>query len=583
MNETLLLERYKILEPLGEGGFSKVVKAVDTKVDRVVAIKIIPAGRQAAVRALREAKTVALLNHPNIVTLYEFEQRDGNYYLIMEFVEGQNLATILDKFGRLPVELVAAIAVQVCEALECAHQNDVIHRDIKPANLRILSDGRVKVMDFGIARLRSAAKTSGVTAENDIVGTFAYMSPEQASGETADERSDLFSLGVLLYRMVTGGLPFSADTPAGTIYKILNEEPGQPHEVDELISPILSQIITTAIAKSPDDRFPTIEELKTRLQRCSRSSDPPAMIVKEMLGELREAQRAGVPGTLESIRRQVASWLQQYQDTLITTGFAVGAALCAAWATPHLPFFSTRLNLLFPVGIFFLALFLPPAGFAALLALLAAVLWQTSPYLGVVAALISVVYWMTLGRGFPQIAILPLLAPVVAWLKAPFLFPLAVGLIFSPVLGAFLAGFGAGSLALAEIIGRLNYSWSISLRPDLISGLKFNSQFKDLSSLFGYLKSQPWILWQAGIWAAAAATMGTMRRFKTRVGRLLAVGAGWAVLSLGYKLVPPYLRMKYDFSRLFLQPMVFSLIILLVLIFIFQNPSTGLSRAPAEK
>ena len=550
-NETLLLERYKVLEPLGEGGFSKVVKALDTKMDRVVAIKIIPAGRQRAVRALREAKTVALLNHPNIVTLYEFEQRDANYYLIMEFVEGRSLAAILDKFGRLPVELVLAIAVQICEALDFAHRNDVIHRDIKPANLRILNDGRVKVMDFGIARLRSAGKTAGVTSENEVVGTFAYMSPEQASGETADERSDLFSLGILLYQMVTDRLPFSADTPAGTIYKILNEEPRPPQEFDRNISPVLSQIITTAIAKSPDDRLAGIDELKTRLQRCAQSTDPPATVVKEMVAELREPLDLSAAGGMTAIRRELAARLQQHQDTIVTTGFALSAALGAAWADANLPFFLTQLKLLFPVGVFFLSLFLPPAGFAALLALFTAGLWHLSTYLGIAAAIVFAVYWLTLGRGFPQIAILPILAPVAAWLKVPFLFPLAVGMVFSPVLGAFLAGLGALAPPLAEVVGRL----------------------KDPAGLYGYFQAHPWILWQAGIWAAAAAAMGTVRQLRRRRGRRLEAAAGPAILALGYILVPPYLKMSYDFSRLFLQPLVFSLIILGAWLFLFAGPS----------
>jgi len=275
-NATLLLERYKILEPLGEGGSSKVVKAFDNKMERTVAIKMIPAGRRTAVRALREAKTVALLNHPNIVTLYEFEQSDGYYYLIMDYVEGLSLAALLQEMGRLPIEAALAVAIQVCDALEFAHKSDVIHRDIKPANLRILADGRVKVMDFGIARLRSAAKTSGVTADGEVVGTFAYMSPEQSSGEMVDERSDIFSMGVLLYEMVTGRLPFSADTPAGTIYKILNEEAPPASELANEVSPALSASIAKAMAKFADDRFPTAADLRTKLERCRQSTATPS-------------------------------------------------------------------------------------------------------------------------------------------------------------------------------------------------------------------------------------------------------------------------------------------------------------------
>ena len=572
----LLLERYRVLEPLGEGGSSKVVKAMDTKMDRVVAVKIIPAGRKTAVRALREAKTVALLNHPNIVTLYEFEQSDGHYYLIMEFVEGQSLAAIIDKFGRLPVELALAIAVQVCDALDFAHQNDVIHRDIKPANHRILHDGRVKVMDFGIARLRSAAK-SGVTVENEIVGTFAYMSPEQASGEIVDERSDVFALGVLVYQMVTGELPFSADTPAGTIYKILNEDPRPPQELDQSISPALGQVISKAIAKAPGERFEGAGELKTRLRRCSRLSDPPPAIVKEMLGELREPVGEGGATFLNDIRGRLAFWFKQYEETIVTTGFAAIAAACAAWADRYVPFLSTNLRLFFPVVIFFSALFLPPAGLAALFALLAAGVWQISPYLGAAAAALFIVYWLTLGRGFPQLAILPFLAPLLAWLKVPFILPLAVGMAFSPVLAAFLAGGAALTLGLAEVIGHLNYSWSIGLRPDLVA-LDFNRQLKDLVELVNYFRSEPWILGQTAIWAAVALVMATIKDSRTGTGYWLALTFGSAGLAVGYRLVPAYLKVKYDFAHFFLQPMTFSLIILAALVFIMLGPSKKLSK-----
>lgn len=568
-NDTLLLERYKIIEPLGEGGSGKVYKALDTKMERTVAIKSIPAGRRRAIRALREAKTVALLNHPNIVTLYEFEQHESAYYLIMEYIEGRSLGTVLGRFDRLPIELALAIAVQTCEALAFAHQNDVIHRDIKPANLRLVSDGRVKVMDFGIARLRSAAKTSGATVEGEIVGTFAYMSPEQTSGEMVDERSDIFSLGVLLYEMVTGALPFEGDTPAATIYNILNQEPRPPEQIVNDIPPALSRIILKAIAKDVGDRQTDATEMKAQLERCRLSTAPPAETVREMLGELREPAVETGPGPAAKARAKTTALVRDYQDTIITTGYAATAALCAAWADSYLPFFLTQLKLFFPLLIFFLALFLPPIGFAALLALVSAGMWQVSPYLGAVTGAAAIVYWLTLGRGFPQIAIVPFAAPLLAWLKIPFLFPLAVGLVFSPLLAAFIVGLGGLMLAGAEVVGELHYAWSISLRPDLISGLKFSSQASDLAVFIDYFKAQPWLFGQIAVWAAVALSIATIRSVKTRTSRWLALGTGIIGLVAGYQIVPAFLEIKYDFSRLFLQPLVLSLIILLALMFIF--------------
>lgn len=570
----LLLERYKVLETLGRGGFSEVFKAIDTKMERVVAIKTIPAGQKTAVRALREAKTVALLNHANIVTLYEFEEQPEAYYLIMEFIEGRNLAATLKFVRYLPVELALAIAVQICDALEYAHANDVIHRDIKPANLQVLPDGRVKVMDFGIARLRRAAHGQTATEDDeDVAGTFAYMSPEQTGGEMVDERSDIFSLGTLLYEAVTGTQPFLADTPAGTIYKILNEDPPPVHAINPQLPPALGQALQKAMAKFPEDRFVSAADFKAKLERCRQRPEAPADVAKDLLAQLREPRRSQFNMPFSAVRDRLAYLASEYRDTIVTTGFAAASALVAAWSAVHLPFYETRFISLFPIIIFFLSLFLPPIGFGVLLAFMSAGIWQISPYLGVAGGGALIVYWLTLGRGFPHIAVLPFLAPALAWLKAPFVFVLAAGLLFGPVLSAFVAGAGGLVLALAELIGETKYAWFIAARPQLVSKTAIDGQLVDFVNIIEYFRAQPWLLAQVAIWAAIALLVSLIRSLKTRLSFWLALVVGAGGLFFSYRLAPAALNLKLDFSRQFLQPMVFSLIIMAALLFIFFHPA----------
>ncbi len=546
-----------------------MVKAFDNKIERVVAIKTIPAGRQRAIRALREAKTVALLNHPGIVTLYEFEQQEDSYHLIMEFVEGHDLASILDRFVRLPIDLALGIAIQVCDALSFAHKNDVIHRDIKPGNLRILEDGRVKVMDFGIARLRSAAKTSGLTSEGDVVGTFAYMSPEQASGEMADERSDIFSLGVLFYEMVVGRLPFEADTPAGTIYKILNDEPTPANELVDDIPTALNQVISQAIAKNPEDRFASSADLKSKLERFLQTNEQPMDTVAELMGELKEPLVDTEQSWPQSLRARLAFRLKQHQETLIVTGFATSTAIVAAWSGSHLPLSDTTLFAFLPVFVFFVSLLLPPAGLAIVFAIISAGAWQISPPLGGVVGGVLAVYWLMLGRNYFHIALLPFLVPALAWLNIPFVFPLAVGVVFGPMLAAFLAGAGALILALAEVIGQIDYTWSISARAELASGVKFSGAPTDIADLLSFFSSQPFLFGQAVIWMIAAALAGFLKTLRVSMSHWYAMIVGFCCLLLGYRIMPEYLKIEYDFAQYFMQPVIISLIILFVFVLFF--------------
>ena len=229
------LSSYEIHAPLGAGGMGEVYRATDTKLGRQVAIKILPSEMaqdpERLARFQREARAVAALNHPNVVTLYSVEEADGVHFLTMELLEGQALDRLIGS-GGLPVERIVEIASALSEALSAAHEKGIVHRDLKPANVMVTNDGRVKVLDFGLAKdvgaeaSQDATLTSaGKTQVGVVLGTPAYMSPEQVSGRPLDHRSDIFSLGVLLHEMATGTRPFEGSSSAELVSSILRDSP----------------------------------------------------------------------------------------------------------------------------------------------------------------------------------------------------------------------------------------------------------------------------------------------------------------------------------------------------------------------
>ncbi|MCG8607629.1 serine/threonine protein kinase, partial [bacterium] len=246
---------YKILEKLGEGGMGVVYKAEDTKLKRDVAIKFLP--RQIATsdeerkRFKIEAQAAAALNHPNIATIHAIEEADDEMFIVMEYIEGRELKDIVgaQNFVPLPVKTVLDYATQIVSGLQAAHEKDVTHRDIKSANIMVTEDGQVKIMDFGLAKVRGGAQ---VTKVGTTLGTAAYMSPEQARGEDADNHTDIWSFGVVLYEMLTGQLPFRGDYEQAVIYSILNED---PEPIAAGIPVELETIVNKCLAKEPEERY----------------------------------------------------------------------------------------------------------------------------------------------------------------------------------------------------------------------------------------------------------------------------------------------------------------------------------------
>jgi serine/threonine-protein kinase len=254
--------RYQVVRKLGAGGMANVYLAEDQELGRGVAIKILndrhANDEQFVERFRREAKNAAALSHPNIVSIYDRGEAEGTYYIAMEYLDGRTLKELIVQRGPAPVTVSVEYARQVLSALRFAHRHGIVHRDIKPHNVLVDAEGRVKVTDFGIAR----AGASQMTEAGSIVGTAQYLSPEQARGGDVDQRSDLYSLGVVLYELITGTLPFNGDTPVEIAMKHLSTVPEPPSERRPDIPRDLDLIVMRALAKDPDDRYASAEEMR---------------------------------------------------------------------------------------------------------------------------------------------------------------------------------------------------------------------------------------------------------------------------------------------------------------------------------
>jgi len=266
---------YRLIDRLGVGGMGEVWRAEDTKLLRQVAIKILPAQLAADQewkdRFLREARTVAQMNHPNIATIYSIDQQDETLFIAMELVEGDPLSALIEKGPMIPADAVR-VAVFVCDGLSEAHAKGIVHRDIKPENI-IVSPRLVKVLDFGIAKQIGGGADPGLTQGGMVVGTPHYMSPEQALGRAVDERTDIFSLGVVLYEALSGHKPFVGEAVTEILLQIVMSEPRDIAISAAGIAPALADIVRRCMRKKPEERFQTCDELRVALVNSIRK-DP---------------------------------------------------------------------------------------------------------------------------------------------------------------------------------------------------------------------------------------------------------------------------------------------------------------------
>src|SRR5580692_6794067 len=268
---------YEILQPIGAGGMGEVYRARDTRLERIVAVKILPPHLSSdpvrKQRFEREAKTISSLNHPHICTLYDVGQQDGVDFLVMECVEGETLSKRLEK-GPLPLEQVLKFGAQIADALAKAHRAGIVHRDLKPANIMLTSTG-AKLLDFGLAKptepasgmtlTAAATHTIPVTQEGMVIGTFQYMSPEQIEGKELDGRSDIFSLGAVLYEMQTGQKAFQGKSQLSVASAILEKEPPPISSLKPLTPPAFDHAIRRCLVKDPEERWQTSRDLAVEL------------------------------------------------------------------------------------------------------------------------------------------------------------------------------------------------------------------------------------------------------------------------------------------------------------------------------
>ncbi len=278
------ISHYKILEKLGQGGMGIVYKAHDTKLDRDVALKFLPphlhAGEAEKARFIQEAKAAAALNHPNICSVIDIDEHAGpsgepQMFIVMEFIDGQTLKDLSASASgaTLPLKRAIEIGIQMAEGLAAAHEKGIVHRDIKPENIMIRKDGIVQIMDFGLAKLKSSgSKITRLTREGSTVGTAGYMSPEQVQGQDVDHRSDIFSLGVVLYEIFTGQMPFKGVHDTALMYEIVNVDPAPMTAITPALDPNLDAIVLDCLEKDPKERCQSVAEVARDLRRLKRES-----------------------------------------------------------------------------------------------------------------------------------------------------------------------------------------------------------------------------------------------------------------------------------------------------------------------
>ena len=345
----VLAGRYEIGPLLGQGGMARVFKGSDRVLDRTVAIKVLSPqyadDDQFVSRFRREAQAAAGLNHPNIVGVYDTGDQGDVHFIVMEYIEGRTLRDVVRNEGPLMPERAAEIVQAVARALSSAHQAGLVHRDIKPGNVMLTSDGEVKVMDFGIART-STGDTLTQTAA--VLGTASYLSPEQAQGLTVDARSDIYSLGCVLYEMLTGRAPFSGDSPVAIAYKHVKEDPVPPSRLNPDVPESLDAVVMKSMAKNPANRYQTADELRADLERARRGL--PTLATPLMPGDATEvvtspagpgetAVMTGVPPGEEEEGRRRRPWLVALSVLLALAALGLAAFFLVRSLLPAPPQF----------------------------------------------------------------------------------------------------------------------------------------------------------------------------------------------------------------------------------------------------
>jgi serine/threonine protein kinase len=520
MEEKLLLNRYRVLKKIGEGASGVVFLAFDTKIGREVAIKRMPASFQTAPRIIREVRTIAQMNHPNVVTVFEFEETSDYYYLIMEYLDGINLRDVLLSQKKLTSSQAVSIATQVLKALEYAHSKEIIHRDIKPENIIILKDGQVKVTDFGIARLISRER------EGRIVGTLGYMSPEQITGRFVDEASDLFAVGVILYEMLTGENPFYARTLKETALKTLNFNPQPPSKINKEVSPEMDTIVLKAIAKDVDIRYQFAEEMMRALQPFH-----PQTASEEITKPLAKIKKK------EEI--SVKSWWEKNKRALEALLLGMGFSIITFLSSIRL-FYPSKIKPFLPL-IPLLAAFLSPRFAIWSWAIIFSIpFFFFSVPLGLIVLVLLSVFALVFGEYKPAYALWPFVAILLGKIKFAFSFPFLIGLFVLPS-STFLVAF-MGSIFWEVYNFPLKFALS-PLKMRLILRMKESESIYRVGiRLVQPFIEKPHLLIEPFLWGVAALIFPFVLRYFNQkwLGRLTALIIAFLFLGFSHTLIPFY-------------------------------------------
>ncbi len=316
----LLGNRYRIIELIGEGGMALVYKAECTLLQRTVAVKILrpqySSDKEFVTRFHREAQAAASLSHPNVVNIYDVGQDQDLHYIVMEYISGENLKSLIRKEAPFSINRSLRIALQICEALQHAHENNIIHRDIKPHNILLTADDRVKVTDFGIAR---AISDAGFTQTGVVMGSVQYFSPEQAKGSPVGPQSDLYALGCVLYEMLTGEVPFNGESPISIALKHIQENPYPIEKLRPDLPPEVTRLVHKALAKNLDERYPSARAMRKDLRAYlglehedgEEEEDYPTQILKTPVASNKEEEDEGESGKeeKEGKRKKKKNWV----------------------------------------------------------------------------------------------------------------------------------------------------------------------------------------------------------------------------------------------------------------------------------
>ena len=591
MMEAIVLDRYRIIERIGRGGYGEVFRAEDTLMNRTVAVKRIDLSSKTSARTLTEARAAGQLNHPNVVTVFDLEQDDQYYYLIMEYIEGMPLSKVLEAKSPLSIEEGLDIAIQIADALEAAHSLDIVHRDIKPDNVMITKDGNVKVTDFGIARLAS----STMTAAGDVLGTFAYMSPEQAKGGRIDGRTDIFSLGVVLYEMLTGVSPFGSATPAGIVFKITNLDPQPPAELNAHISRDLESLILRSLEKKRTQRLDDVTVLRHYLESMRTARTPSRKVIKPLYKlaesgqpiEVREYNGPFGPfvGLVSEAKEVLAGWLARHRSlterfvnaviaTTLLTFFLSKTGFYAGEIQAVLPFVYGAAALLFPrVGLAagFVILFLPLADYSLVVAILAMIvvfLWMLS-------------FWLAK----PSKTVFAFLGPLASITGIGLSYPLAAGLLWSPVVAGclgFLGGLGVIILDLftSHTIHFIQLTNNFGLERGLAGSLNPVAAITTFVHPFVRLPS---LLAQPLLWAGVAALVSSMSKRRSLTGDARGLAAGAALLLVGEMALLTAFHWSPVYIDVLLKSWLASLILPIGLLAALPRRSFGLAKPEDEE